>query len=713
MLRDGDAKGTIRARCIWCVSRERSARPRAPGIRRPPTLAPLVRITRSLDLQREWTMTTTVDRVSSFSGAIALDVPLLAGENVVDNLATDSLHVKAVLPAGVDEIGWSSSLPIGSRLFLRAESTSLWTETWTLKASPRWHVAPSGLPRIQAGELTWMPVVGETLSVVVEVPKPVAGPLLTIESARLDVSNGRDLSEVGLVAQVLAGIGGELFVGLPDSARVRSVKLDGEERNPLRGSDGRYRIEVSPGEHEVEVHWIQGGIGSVFRKAPRVDLSASGTNASVVLSEPASGWIVAMGGPGAGPAVLWWGVFAAMVVFALGLSRIPGQPLGFWSWLLLFAGTSTVNHLTMLPFAAWVVAMVLRSKAKPEAWSRQVFRLVQIGCVLLAAIAWGWILATIPQGLLGRPDMLIEAPGWEHAWFLDRIDGTLPRPWEVVLPLWLWRSLLLAWSLWLAFSCVKWRSGVGTPSLLADSGLNARRKLSRRPMETRTTRSRAVDASRSEVRAASRPSSSFPRHLLQGTGAKDRSCGATRLQGTARWMACGDRPPNQPGTHAVPSRRRESGGASEMAIAVASRLRLAIRTCARVVSVVPGAILRVPPWLRRARDCLPETIAENESRTAKPGPGLPISILTETVKESSDAAVSIPPGVKVHERRASRSARIPQAESDRKDRAAVAERTLCRMCQIFQVMPVFRSLRRSPGPRWTRASAIWPSMSSW
>jgi len=419
-------------------------------------LAPLVRITRSLDLQREWTMTTTVDRVSSFSGAIALDVPLLAGENVVDNLATDSLHVKAVLPAGVDEIGWSSSLPIGSRLFLRAESTSLWTETWTLKASPRWHVAPSGLPRIQAGELTWMPVVGETLSVVVEVPKPVAGPLLTIESARLDVSNGRDLSEVGLVAQVLAGIGGELFVGLPDSARVRSVKLDGEERNPLRGSDGRYRIEVSPGEHEVEVHWIQGGIGSVFRKAPRVELSASGTNATVVLSAPASGWIVAMGGPGAGPAVLWWGVFAAMVVFALGLSRIPGQPLGFWSWLLLFAGTSTVNHLTMLPFAAWVVAMVLRSKAKPEAWSRQVFRLVQIGCVLLAAIAWGWILATIPQGLLGRPDMLIEAPGWEHAWFLDRIDGTLPRPWEVVLPLWLWRSLLLAWSLWLAFSCVKW-----------------------------------------------------------------------------------------------------------------------------------------------------------------------------------------------------------------------------------------------------------------
>ena len=52
--------------------------------------------------------------------------------------------------------------------------------------------------------------------------------------------------------------------------------------------------------------------------------------------------------------------------------------------------------------------------------------------------------------------MMITGHGGETTWFVDRFAGVLPRPWEIVLPLWLWRALLLAWSLWLAFSSMKW-----------------------------------------------------------------------------------------------------------------------------------------------------------------------------------------------------------------------------------------------------------------
>lgn len=419
-------------------------------------LAPLVTLTRTLDLQREWTMETRIERASGFEGAIVLDVPRVPGETVLGSQNVDSQHVKVVLSPGQDDLAWTSRLTIGPRVFLKAESTSLWTETWIVESAARWHVEATGLPRIQAERPTWKPLGGETLSVAVEAPKALEGSLFTIESARLELDAGQGTSQVTLGATVLAGIGGEILVRLPEGARVRSVSVGGVSLNPLKAIDGRYRVAVAPGTSYLELVWLQDGIGRFLRRAPEVELSAAGTNVTVTLLQPNSGWIVAMGGPGVGPAVLWWGVIASMLLIAAALSRIPGQPLGFWSWFLLFLGTSTVGKLTVIPFAVWVVAMLLRSRARPERWPAARFVLLQVSIGALTVLAWGWLLATIPQGLLGRPDMLVESPLGEHAWFVDRIDGTLPRPWEFVLPLWLWRGLLLVWCLWLVRDGMKW-----------------------------------------------------------------------------------------------------------------------------------------------------------------------------------------------------------------------------------------------------------------
>lgn len=419
-------------------------------------LAPLVTITRTLDLQREWTMETRIERASGFAGAIVLDVPRVAGETVLGSQSVDSQHVKVVLSPGQDELSWTSRLAVGPRVFLKAESTSLWTETWIVESAARWHVEATGLPRIQADRPTWKPLGGETLSVAVDAPKALEGAMFTIESARMRVEAGQGTSQVTLGATVLAGIGGEILVRLPEGARVGSVSVGGVSLNPLKSTDGRYRVAVAPGTNLIELTWLQEGIGRFFRRAPEVELSAAGTNVTVELVEPNSGWIVAMGGPGVGPAVLWWGVIASMLLIAAVLSRIPGQPLGFWSWFLLFLGTSTVGKLTVIPFAIWVVAMLLRSRVHPERWPAARFVLLQVSIGALTVLAWGWLLATIPQGLLGRPDMLVASPLGEHAWFVDRMGGTMPRPWEFVLPLWWWRGLLLVWCLWLVRDSMKW-----------------------------------------------------------------------------------------------------------------------------------------------------------------------------------------------------------------------------------------------------------------
>ena len=44
----------------------------------------------------------------------------------------------------------------------------------------------------------------------------------------------------------------------------------------------------------------------------------------------------------------------------------------------------------------------------------------------------------------------------ELNWYQDRIGAQMPEAWVLSLPLWSYRLLMLLWSLWLAFSLLKW-----------------------------------------------------------------------------------------------------------------------------------------------------------------------------------------------------------------------------------------------------------------
>ena len=80
-----------------------------------------------------------------------------------------------------------------------------------------------------------------------------------------------------------------------------------------------------------------------------------------------------------------------------------------------------------------------------------------LAVITLAALAG--LYSAIERGLLGIPDMQIagnHSTRFQLNWIQDRIDGTMPMPWVASPPLWVYRLLMLAWSLWLAFSLVSW-----------------------------------------------------------------------------------------------------------------------------------------------------------------------------------------------------------------------------------------------------------------
>jgi hypothetical protein len=41
-------------------------------------------------------------------------------------------------------------------------------------------------------------------------------------------------------------------------------------------------------------------------------------------------------------------------------------------------------------------------------------------------------------------------------WMQDRIGATMPQPWAVSVPLYVYRSLMLLWAMWLAWSLLTW-----------------------------------------------------------------------------------------------------------------------------------------------------------------------------------------------------------------------------------------------------------------
>lgn len=448
--REGDAPSSVHL--------IRSAKADADG--KPDTtvaeLAPLAHVSRTLRLKRDWTVETVVERASEAPGALALSIPLLTGERPLGNVSADSGQARVVLASGVDRISWISRIPASERIRLAAPRTGLWTETWSVESSTRWHVQAAGVPRVRSETNKWMPLPGETLSVVVASPKTLEGPVMAVQSASIRCESGRDLVQCTLHANVVSGIGGDIFATLPSDAKIRSIAVDNMERPQQPTRDGRQRIELSPGTHWIDIQWTAPPGGRLLVRSPEATLSAGGANFRASLESTDDTWIVALGGPGEGPGILWWGMVAAMGILAWILSRIPGQPLRFVDWFLLFLGTSTVFRFGGLPFVVWVGVMAWRDRFDPLSVKSWQFRALQTGIAGLAVVSFLFLLAMVPVGLLGRPEMLVEGPFGDRTWFVDRSGGEFPRPWLFVLPRWLWKALLLAWSLWMVRALLSW-----------------------------------------------------------------------------------------------------------------------------------------------------------------------------------------------------------------------------------------------------------------
>lgn len=456
-LRGGKAEGGT----LVLQRREAPARAEEKRALLPDPALPFVEVQRALELAQEWSMVTRVIRVAPAAGAFSVEVPIPPFEHpLARNLARQDGKVLVSFQEGQNEAEWRSAVDRLGSLRLTAEGLASRAEAWKVGASSRWHVEASGPAPVQSapggGETEWRPLPGDSLVLRISEPKPAGGPVKTIESATLAFSPGRHESSAKLSLEYRAGQGDAARLALPPRAKLEKLSLNGNPW-PMTQREGTLNLPLQPGLQAIELEWKRPGDIRAFQGTPRLKLEDAVANLSIRLEVPGDRWILWVGGPRSGPALLLWGVLLVLLLVAYGLGRARIAPLGFADWALLFAGTSTVNVYVTVPLLALFVLLRHRERWVPAAPGA--YNLSQLALGGLGLAAFGALLASVPEGLLSAPDMQVTGNGSYSGllqWFVDRTDGTLPSGWMLSLPIWAYRVAMLAWSLWLAFRLLGW-----------------------------------------------------------------------------------------------------------------------------------------------------------------------------------------------------------------------------------------------------------------
>lgn len=423
---------------------------------------PFVALSRSVRFGREWRMMTVVTRRAPEIGAMTVHIPLLSGESVLDeSLPIENGSVVVSFEPRQDSVSWPSTLPIVGQFQLTAGSLAERAETWELVPGTLWHIEHSGIVPSKAPDsrgVVFNPYSGEVLTVTAERTQPIAGPTVTVDSVRLNVEPGQRVRTGGLMLNLRASEGGNFPVTLPSGAVVTSVTVDGAEQ-PIPVSDGVVALPLVPGERRYQIAWRNEVAFAATFHSPRVSLASPANNVTVTVSFPRDRWVLGLGGPRLGPAILFWGLVIVVALLGLLLARVRTLPLTTIDALLLAVGLTLCNLPTTLLVAAWFGLLLARERWIAATERGFVRNLIQVVIAAVSVVTVIALVVSVPLALLGSPEMQITGNGsssYFYQWFQDHAGESLPTTWVFSLPLWVYRGAMLVWSLWLAFALLRW-----------------------------------------------------------------------------------------------------------------------------------------------------------------------------------------------------------------------------------------------------------------
>ena len=427
-------------------------------------LPPFVRIERTLRLGLDWQVETRIVRLSPPVTPITIEVPLIRGESpITDGLTTKQRRVQVNMSASQNSFSWRSVLPKQVNISLTATETTEWVEVWRVDVSPIWHLQASGIAMVHHQDSLgnwlpeWRPWPGERISLSISRPAGVEGKTITLDQSQLNITPGQRISEYQLDFQLRSSQGGQHQITLPADATLQSVVINGRVQ-PIRQSEQQVSLPIVPGKQNIQLGWrSEHGISTIYQ--PEMpSLGTASTNSNIRVSPAEDRWTLFVFGPDLGPAVLYWGILVILIIIAIVLGRISLTPLKSVHWFLLAIGLSQVSLYMAAFIVFWLMSLGARNTVKAEL-DAGLYNVMQVGLALISLFSLLFLLFAVQQGLLGSPDMHItgnNSYATELNWYQDRVNQQLPTVTVVSVPMYIYRILMLAWALWLAFSLLGW-----------------------------------------------------------------------------------------------------------------------------------------------------------------------------------------------------------------------------------------------------------------
>lgn len=423
-------------------------------------IAAFVSVRRELKLDLEWTLATTVTRIAPAFGAINIEVPIIEGEAPLTTQLNTNGKIAVHLEANQQEFSWSSNLKQLSNLQLTAAKNVPWFEIWSIDASAIWHLDTKGIAPIHMvgnGFPTWQPWPGESVSLSITRPQAAKGSYITIDSSQLNYELGERSNLATLSLTIRSNQGGQYNFNLPVESKLSALEIDNQPI-AVSATNNQIKIPLRPGKQNVVIRWSSDKGVALFTKTPEFTLDQGSSNQRIDIDLPDNRWILLLGGPKMGPSILIWGMLFVVVLLSIALGRAKLTPLKPYEWVILSLGVCTLNFFTFVVVAVWLIMLQQRGQLAGISSARK-FKFLQVGLFLLSIIALGLLITTIPEGLLGSPDMRVAGNNSSDGflrWYQDHSDAAFPTAWVISLPLWCYKVAILLWSLWLASSLMKW-----------------------------------------------------------------------------------------------------------------------------------------------------------------------------------------------------------------------------------------------------------------
>lgn len=414
-------------------------------------------------------VTTTLRRLSPAAKPASATLELMPGEKLVSEGGgnNEGTGARVDFGAGVEEVEVRTRLEYQTSMAWVAHARADRRETWIIEPWGRAPLRFEGLAPVNAGgngaSVVFMPKPGERLSMRPQQITPVSGAQIAVDRSELAQATGEDKVEHAWTFLARSTIAAPLAFTVPPSWRVDSAAINGRVAGLSKKGAG-YVVDLAPGSNSVSIKFSQDREAWWWTPAPGISLGAPVANLNWTLVVPQNQWVVWTAGPLVGPAVLIWGVLAAMCALACVLSKKMKAPFApsFVGWVGILAPLSAISPWSGLVLVAFVFAMGAKESnyrlIKPRDWNG-----AQLGLMLLAAGSAVVLLAGVYQGLLGAPDMMVRGGGSSAGrlvWYLDKSEASNGSAQglsagALLAPIWLWRAVMLSWALWIASAVAK------------------------------------------------------------------------------------------------------------------------------------------------------------------------------------------------------------------------------------------------------------------